>query len=451
MKPIKILFASIPFDGHFNPLTGLAAYLKNCGHDVRWYTQSIYESKITKLGLDHYPFRKCVQYNQYNLDDIFPERLRYNGQVSRLNIDLINAFVNRAPEFFDDICEINQSFPFDVMIADVMFTAIPLVAEKLKKPILTMGIIPLVESSRDIAPGGLGLPPAASIFGRMKNDVLRFLCDNVLFRKSNDEYRRVLAQYGIEVAGNTMDFLVKSSTFFLQSGTPGFEYQRSDLGKNVRFIGALQPTKTHRSSQISLHSKLQEFDKVILVTQGTIEKDPEKLLVTVLEAYQQSDYLVVATTGGSKTDELRKRFPYHNVVIEDFIPFEEILGHASVFITNGGYGGVMLSIENYVPMVVAGVHEGKNEINTRVEYFGLGKNLKTERPSRKQITRAVEEVIGNPTYKSNVKQLGNEFRQYDPYKLSELYLYEAVGSSAGNVKPRTRPRAYMRLEETSPS
>ena len=28
-----------------------------------------------------------------------------------------------------------------------------------------------------------------------------------------------------------------------------------------------------------------------------------------------------------------------------------------------GYGGVMLGIENQLPLVVAGLHEGKNEIN----------------------------------------------------------------------------------------
>jgi hypothetical protein len=29
-------------------------------------------------------------------------------------------------------------------------------------------------------------------------------------------------------------------------------------------------------------------------------------------------------------------------------------------------GGVLLGIQNKLPMVVAGVHEGKNEINTRM-------------------------------------------------------------------------------------
>ena len=34
----KILFASMPAEGHVNPLTGLAKYLQAKGADVRWYT-----------------------------------------------------------------------------------------------------------------------------------------------------------------------------------------------------------------------------------------------------------------------------------------------------------------------------------------------------------------------------------------------------------------------------
>ena len=43
MEARKILFASIPADGHFNPMTGMAMELKNQGHDIRWYTSEIFD------------------------------------------------------------------------------------------------------------------------------------------------------------------------------------------------------------------------------------------------------------------------------------------------------------------------------------------------------------------------------------------------------------------------
>ena len=68
-------------------------------------------------------------------------------------------------------------------------------------------------------------------------------------------------------------------------------------------------------------------------------------------------------------------------------------------------------------MVVAGVHEGKNEINARVGYFRLGINLKTEKPSVLQLRKAVEEILANDTYFENVKSLSQEFRKFNPNEI----------------------------------
>src|SRR5688572_26002804 len=99
-------------------------------------------------------------------------------------------------------------------------------------------------------------------------------------------YTTLFRSYGVQATGNTMDFLVRKSTFFLQSGTPSFEYKRSDLGTNIRFIGALLPASSREKQDFNIVSNVSRFKQVILVTQGTIEKDPEKLLVPVLEAYK---------------------------------------------------------------------------------------------------------------------------------------------------------------------
>jgi UDP:flavonoid glycosyltransferase YjiC (YdhE family) len=143
----------------------------------------------------------------------------------------------------------------------------------------------------------------------------------------------------------------------------------------------------------------------------------EKLLVPTLEAFKNTDCLVVATTAGSKTAELRQRYPQANIIIEDFIPFADIMPHAHVYVTNGGYGGVLLGIQHKLPMVAAGVNEGKSEICARIGYFKLGINLKTETPKPQQIKKSVDAILANGTYKENVKALAREFRKYNPQEL----------------------------------
>jgi UDP:flavonoid glycosyltransferase YjiC (YdhE family) len=154
----------------------------------------------------------------------------------------------------------------------------------------------------------------------------------------------------------------------LQLGTAGFEYKRSDLGKNIRFIGAALPRSSNKEKWD--HRKLLRYKKVILVTQGTVETDVTKLIIPTLEAFKNTEHLVIVTTGGANTDKLREEFHHDNIIIEDFIPFDAVMPLADVYVANGGYGGVTFAIENKLPMVVAGIHEGKSEINARVGYHG---------------------------------------------------------------------------------
>jgi MGT family glycosyltransferase len=439
IKPgTKILFANVPADGHFNPLTGLAVYLKNKGCDVRWYTSHTYRNKIEKMNIPFYGLKKAVDISaNVDIETIFPERKKYKSQVSKLKFDMINAFILRGTEYYEDITGIYNDFPFEVMVADITFAAIPFVKENMNIPVVAISVVPLPETSRDLPPSGLGLTPSDTLFGKLKQKALRFIADTLIFAKPTRVMKKILASYNIDAGNaNIFDILIRKSSVVLQSGTPGFEYKRSDMSRHVHFIGPLLPWSENKNTPAWYHEKLNKYKTIVLVTQGTVEKDIEKLLVPTLHAFMNTDILVIATTGGTKTEELRKQFASDNYIIEDFIPFDDVMPYADVYVTNGGYGGVLFSIKNELPMVVAGIHEGKNEINARVGFFSLGINLKTEKPSAEQVRINVEKVLADPQYVRNVKSLSYEFSQYHPGALCEKYLTEILP-----VRKRSRQAA----------
>ncbi len=430
----KILFANFPADGHFNPMTGLAVHLQSLGYEVRWYSTKAYAAKISKLNIQHYPFKKAIDVSEGNFDEIFPGRTGCKTNISKLKFDIIHAFVLRGPEYFEDIKEIYREFSFDLLIADCAFTGIPFVKHLLQVPVIALGNFPLTESSKDLAPNGLGIEPSYSFFGKMKQSVLRTIANQVIFKKTSKVLHQVLDNYNIPHHQETVfDMLVKKSDLLLQSGTPGFEYFRSDLSKNTRFVGPLLPFTTASSQKQWFDSRLDEYNKIILVTQGTVEKDIEKLLVPTLEAFRNTDTLVICTTGGSQTQLLKDRFPQQNIIIEDFIPFNDVMPYAGVYITNGGYGGVLLSIQNRLPLVVAGVHEGKNEICARVGFFKLGINLKTEKPTAAQVKQAVENVLADDQYSLQVTKLAKEFSAYDANGLCTRYVQALLAANKNNT------------------
>jgi UDP:flavonoid glycosyltransferase YjiC (YdhE family) len=302
------------------------------------------------------------------------------------------------------------------------------------KPVISIGVFPIGETSRDLAPNGTAITPSTSYLGRKKQDVLRFFADKVLFNRENKLINSIFDIYGIEkIEGNLFDVLYRKSNLVMQSGSPGFEYKRSDLSNNIRFIGPVLPYSRNQPAKFGENDKLERYKTVILVTQGTVEKDTRKIIEPTLKAFAGSEYLVIATTGGSNTSELKNKYKQDNMIIEDFIPFSEIMPFANVFVTNGGYGGVMLGIEHGLPLVVAGIHEGKNEINARIEYFELGRNLKTETPTPQQIKKNVERVLNNHQYRYNVQSLGEELSRYNPNELCDKYIAQLMQEEENNT------------------
>jgi UDP:flavonoid glycosyltransferase YjiC (YdhE family) len=207
-----------------------------------------------------------------------------------------------------------------------------------------------------------------------------------------------------------------------QSGVPGFAYPRRAPNPKVKFVGALLPYKTAVATSFARSDKFDKYQRVILISQGTVEKDANKLIVPSLEALKDTGALLIVTTGHGQTAELREAYPQDNIIIEDFVDFDVILDHADLFICNGGYGSVLLSLSKGVPMLAAGIQEGKNDVNAHVDYFGVGINLHTERPKPADIRHAAEQVLSEPRWRQNATRLRDELHRYHPNEIIDAYL-----------------------------
>ncbi len=420
---MKILFATMPFDGHFNPLTGIAVHLKEAGHDVRWYCGPSYAPKLAKLGIPHLPYKRAREINGDNLAEFFPERANLNG-MALIKFEGRHIFVGNTTNFFEDIRDIDAEFPFDALICDVAFFAMKLIKEKLGKRVYAVDVANSNESGKDVPPNFVGMKPAGNAVGRLLHRGMRVMMDRMSMGDATADFNAMLAAQGLPlIDGPLLDVPYRSPDLVFASGVPGFAYPRSQPNPKVKFVGALLPYKAAISQAFSQADKLDRYDKVILISQGTVDnKDPNKLIVPALEALKDMGALLVVATGNCNTDALRKAYPQDNIVIEDFVDFDFMLERASVFVCNGGYGSVLLSLCHGVPLVVAGVREGKNDVNAHVDYFKVGIDLRTEKPKPADIRRATERLLAEPAWKQNVARLRDEFGRYKPFELIDTYL-----------------------------
>jgi UDP:flavonoid glycosyltransferase YjiC (YdhE family) len=138
-----------------------------------------------------------------------------------------------------------------------------------------------------------------------------------------------------------------------------------------------------------------------------VATDSDELLRPSLDALaSDDDLLVVAVTGGPNPDILAPLRA--NARVERFIPFGELLPHVDLFVTNGGFGGVQLALADGIPIVAAGRTEDKLEVNARIEYAGVGVDLKTQKPTPKQVRNAVRRVLTDDRFQRRARQLRDE-------------------------------------------
>lgn len=412
---MKILFASMPADGHFNPLTGIAAHLADHGHDVRWYAGPEYGARLDRLGMRWFPYRRAIEIMASNINELFPERAALKGP-RLISFDLDTFFVSQVEESFQDIVDLRREWSFDALVCDGAFYAEQLVAEALQVPVFAIGLSMVLPDAQG-PPPFFGLRPARTPVGRIHHAVVRRMLASGM-KAGTTHYNQILARHGvapISLDGFPDGPMLKSSRVFL-NGSPGLEFPGYRPAPNAEFVGPLSPVPRATGPDTALPDLVVETPlTVVVVSQGTVDNaDPGKLIIPTIQALKNSPYVVVATTGGAHTDILRERFPEPNVVIEDFVSYDDLFPHVDVFVTSGGFGSNLAAFLHGVPVVAAGKREGKNDINARVGHNQLGIDLRGEHPRPATIRRAVRNVLRDPSYAKQVAALRAELHTYTP-------------------------------------
>ena len=172
----RILFATMPFDGHFKPLTGIAMHLRRTGHDVRWYAgPTLRQRSSADLGIPHLPFKRAREVNGENIADLFPERARLSRDRSSSRSISRQVFVANCRSALPR----HPGDPRDVPLrravrATRASSPRKLIAEKLGLPVLLgRGRAAGRSLPRDVPPPFFGFKPARTPLGRLVHRVVR--------------------------------------------------------------------------------------------------------------------------------------------------------------------------------------------------------------------------------------------------------------------------------------
>ena len=391
----SILIACVPAHGHVMPLLAAAENFVKRGDDVRFLTGTRFADKIAATGATPLPLPAEADYDE-SLFDSFPERAKLKG-TKAIAFDVEHVFARPAKAQYHAIVDAMATRPADAVISDPVFlgAAFLLAHRRPERPAVVMcGVIPLCVESRDMAPFGMGLPPARFL-NRPRNTALLALSHRVLrqpYRTINDLHREV---HGTDMPGTLTDWPRRADAL-VQLTVPSFEYPISDAPAQLHFVGPLSGVS--HAPLPAWWSDLDGTRPVVHVTQGTVANiDYAQAIAPTLQALAHEDVLVVVSTGNRPLDTLPP-LPA-NARAAMYLPYDQLLPRVGVYVTNGGYGGVQYALRHGVPIVATGGKEDKPEVGARVAWSGVGRRIRSERPSPRALRRDILAVLHQPRYR----------------------------------------------------
>lgn len=413
----RLIIMTAPYPGHVAPTIPIARKLVERGHEVVWITGRMYRDKIETIGAKFHPLPKEIDPNGMEVYDWYPQLKKLRG-LSQIKFWLKHVCADSSQLDIKVIDTILKEFTADVLVGDPMAFGLVFRSEMGGPPAACISLLPSSVPSRDTAPWGLGLLPGKSLSIKVRNILLNFLTYRVLLRDVTKYTNGIRQELGLGPLKSTLFHgMWKMPSLVMHTSTPAFEYTRSDQPETFHFIGPVLPEADKTFQPPDWWSDLKDPEPVILVNQGTLAKNLSDLIMPAIEGLKDQRMLVVVVP----VKEVHSQELPANVRAEPFIPFDHLLPHVDVMVTNGGYGGTQWALANGIPLVVAGETEDKMEVAARVEWSGAGINLRKKRPSPGQVRDAVKEVLSNPVYRNNARRIQVDFAKYDaPTRAAEL-------------------------------
>ncbi|EKJ67707.1 hypothetical protein FPSE_12078 [Fusarium pseudograminearum CS3096] len=267
--------------------------------------------------------------------------------------------------------------------------------------VINLNPIPYMANSIDTAPFGPGLLPDSTESGRARNQFMNQMMVGGPFAEVIAHQEEVLKGLGAtEILEPQVPFhhWVLMHDLTLQLCPPSLEYDRSDMPSNIKFAGCLTPKPTPG-----------DFVYPAWWDDGTIAQDASNLIIPTVEAlFDRDDLLVVAIIGRKGAALPKDMVIPSNTRVVDYLPYDVLLPHTSVFVMNAGYGGFLHGITNGVPLVLAGESEDKPEIAMRGEWSGVAVNLRTGQPIPELVREGVDRVLSDDSFKKRVDEIKAE-------------------------------------------
>lgn len=266
--------------------------------------------------------------------------------------------------------------------------------------------------------------PVVKFFGvKLSQLVYSYIKQDVLSKLAKP-FNETAKKFGVAAFGSYYDVLTSGDyTAYVDLKSL---VKRSSYKPNKINVGALLYSMTANSAVNPVQKKKAKQRVVISLGSSGPNKYLQKIVNTLAE---QDIELVVATSGSDITLPQGK-----DVIAASYLPLDQVLADADLFIFNGGSGSGYLGLSHGVPLLCIPSNIDQHQFSHAVAEKGAAGVIRSDKLSMKKLKLMVNEMLNNLKIKSAARAIAIEMSEENPVKEIEKLIETILESHAHREK-----------------
>jgi len=385
-----------PLPGHFNPLVALAGELVARGHRATFVHQAD-AARMVKGQEIGFEGIGAASHPPGSLD-------AWIGRMARLNGPLgLGRMIRDVAALTDMICREApaklRELGVDAVIADQMEPGAALVAEHLDLPFVTTATGLPINREPGVPPPYVAWPYDPSARGRRWN-AGGYRISDLLMRGVGDVIEEHSKRFGFEP--RRLPEHCFSPRAQLSQAVAGIDFPRTELPDSFHYLG---PFRSHDSDGFELPKN--DARPLVFCSLGTLQGSRAAIFHKVAQVCDQLGLRLLIAHGGRLPADEIKRLAGDPMVF-DFVPQRAVLRQANLAITHAGFNTVLDALSFGIPLVAIPLAFEQPATAARLDYAGVAKIVPRARLSTGRLRGAVQEVLGDPGYRTRAEGVARE-------------------------------------------
>jgi MGT family glycosyltransferase len=392
----RFLFVMVEGGGNVPAQMSIARRLGVRGHEVHVLGDRALAPDAVAAGCRFHSFDRAPQ---HHMRDKASDRLRDwepstpMAQLRRVGRELM---FGPAEAYARDVLDAVDRVRPDAVAVDCLLFGAAIAAEKTGLPAALLFHFPYSAPVAGSTPFGLGLRPARTALGRLRDRVLVSLMKR-MFRSGLAPVNDARTALGLAPLDDVFDqFHALPRTLVLTSRE--YDFVPSGLPENVRYVGP-QLDDPPWPARWSSPWTADEKKPLVLVSLGSTYQRQERALTAIASGLGRLPVRGLVTLGA-----LEPMAAPDNVMVVGSAPHAAVLPLASAVVCHGGHGTVMKALAHGLPVVCMPFGRDQRDNGVRVEVAGAGLSL-SPGASAARVAKAVRRVLEEPAFREGARQM----------------------------------------------